>query len=141
MKDDVLVKVDRASMAASLEVRTPFLDTELATYVAALPTSFKVHGLSRKWLMKRALRGLVPQAILDRRKQGFALPVADWLRGPLRPLMRDLLSPDALRSAGILEPAPVERLMRAHEEGRADHRKQLWTLLMLELWRRRWGGS
>ena len=138
MKDDILVKVDRASMAASLEVRAPFLDTELSSYVARLPARLKLHGLSRKWLLKRALRGLVPDEILDRKKQGFALPVAAWLRGPLRPLLEELLSEEALRRGGIFEPREVRRRLDDHFAGRSDERKPLWTLAMFELWRRRW---
>ncbi len=138
MKDDILVKVDRASMATSLEVRAPFLDTALAEFVLRLPWTFKVRGWSRKWLLKRALRGWVPEKILFRQKHGFSVPVAAWLRGELRPLVEDLLSESSLREAGIFEPDRVRALVAEHVDGRADHRKRLWALLMFELWRRRW---
>jgi len=139
LRDDILTKVDRASMAASLEVRSPFLDTELASWVSSLPAHFKLHRGQRKWLLKQALRGIVPDSILDRPKHGFALPVAAWLKGPLKPLVEDLLSQDAVAAAGIFEPREVERFKQEHFDGRADHRKPLWALLMFELWRRRWG--
>ncbi len=138
LKDDILVKVDRASMAASLEVRAPFLDRELSRWVMGLPLGFKLRGVQRKWLLKKALRGVVPDEILDRKKHGFALPVAQWLRGPLVPLVEELLGEQALAAAGIFEPKGVRALVDAHVQGRADHRKQLWTLLVFELWRRRW---
>jgi asparagine synthase (glutamine-hydrolysing) len=138
MKDDILVKVDRASMAASLEVRAPFLDRELARWVLTLPTALKLRGVERKWLLKRALRGVVPDLVLDRKKHGFALPVAAWLRGPLLPLLHDLLGEPVLKAQGIFEPKAVRTLVDEHARGTADHRKPLWTLLMFELWRRRW---
>ena len=138
LKDDILVKVDRASMAASLEVRAPFLDRELSRWVVTLPTALKLRGLERKWLLKRALRGIVPDELLDRKKHGFALPVATWLRGPLLPLLNDLLSASSLAQTGIFEPVAVRTLIEEHAQGLADHRKQLWTILMFELWRRRW---
>jgi len=138
LKDDILMKVDRASMAASLEVRAPFLDHALARWVMALPLGFKLRGLSRKWLLRRALRGMVPEEILARKKHGFALPVAAWLRGPLRPLVDELLGEEAVARAGYFEPQAVRALVDAHVQRKADHRKQLWTLLMFELWRRRW---
>jgi asparagine synthase (glutamine-hydrolysing) len=136
--DDILTKVDRASMAASLEVRSPFLDTELVEWIARLPFRMKMRGLTRKWLLRRALQGIVPDEVLHRRKHGFNLPIAAWFRGPLRPMLEDLLSPDSLDQGGIFEPEPVRRLMDDHFEKRSDNRKQLWTLAMFELWRRRW---
>ncbi|MBI3184735.1 MAG: asparagine synthase (glutamine-hydrolyzing) [Myxococcales bacterium] len=141
LPDDILVKVDRASMAVSLEVRAPFLDTALAEFVLGLPLRFKVRGLTRKWLLKRALRGLVPDQLIFRKKHGFAFPVAAWLRGPLRPLMLDLLAEGSLRRAGIFEPGEIRRLVSEHLSGETDHRKPLWALMMFELWRRRWAGG
>lgn len=136
--EDILVKVDRASMAASLEVRSPFLDTGLAELVLGLPLPLKVRLTRRKWLLKRALRGLVPDSILFRKKHGFAIPVSAWLRGPLRPLLEDLLGEQSLGQTGIFQPGEVRRMMEEHTAGRADHRKPLWAILMFELWRRRW---
>jgi asparagine synthase (glutamine-hydrolysing) len=136
--DDILTKVDRASMAASLEVRAPFLDTELVQWIAQLPLRMKMRGLTRKWLLRRALKGIVPDEVLHRRKHGFNLPIAAWFRGALRPMLEDLLSRESLDQGGIFEPNPVRRLMEDHFERRSDNRKQLWTLAMFELWRRRW---
>jgi asparagine synthase (glutamine-hydrolysing) len=138
LKDDILVKVDRASMAASLEVRSPFLDTRVVELAGSLPFSLKMRGLKRKWLLKRALEPLLPAEILYRQKHGFALPVAAWLKGPLRPLVEDVLSERRLADAGVFEPAVVRRLVTEHLSGRADHRKALWSVLMFELWRNRW---
>lgn len=133
LRDDIMVKVDRASMAASLEVRSPFLDTRVVEQALALPWLLKLRGTSRKWLLKRALRGLVPDEVLDRKKHGFAIPVTSWLKGPLRPLLED-----TLRGAELFEPGEVRRLIDEHVSGARDHRKPLWTALQLELWRKRW---
>jgi asparagine synthase (glutamine-hydrolysing) len=138
LKDDILVKVDRASMAASLEVRSPFLDTRVVELAGSLPFSLKMRGLTRKWLLKRALEPLLPPEILYRQKHGFALPVAAWLKGPLRPLVEEVLSERRLADGGVFEPAVVRRLVTEHGSGKADHRKALWSVLMFELWRNRW---
>lgn len=141
MKDDILVKVDRASMAASLEVRAPFLDTRVVEFAMGLPFTLKMRGLTRKWLLKKSLEPLLPPEILYRKKHGFALPVAAWLKGPLRPLIEELLSEQAVAQAGFFEPRVVRRMIDEHVNGRVDHRKPLWALLMFELWRRRWLGK
>ncbi|MBL9038880.1 MAG: asparagine synthase (glutamine-hydrolyzing) [Archangium sp.] len=138
LADDILTKVDRASMAASLEVRSPFLDTKVVENVFRLPLHHRLRPFSRKWLLKRALRGMLPPHILHRKKHGFALPVAYWLKDPLRELREDLLGEASLRSVGIFNPQRVRQLVADHDAGRYDHRKQLWTLMMFELWRRRW---
>jgi asparagine synthase (glutamine-hydrolysing) len=141
MKDDILVKVDRASMAASLEVRAPFLDTRVVELAMSLPFSLKMRGTTRKWLLKKALEPLLPAEILYRKKHGFALPVSAWLKGPLRPLIEELLSEQAVAQAGFFDPKVVRRLVDEHQFDRVDHRKPLWALLMFELWRRRWLGK
>ncbi|HEY2028075.1 MAG TPA: asparagine synthase (glutamine-hydrolyzing) [Myxococcales bacterium] len=141
LADDILVKADRASMAASLEVRAPFLDTAVVEYALRLPAASKVSLTKTKLLLKRALRGVVPEQILSRPKKGFGIPVAQWIRGPLRPLFEDALSERALRGGGVLEPAPVHALLKTHLEGRADLRKPLWTLLMFQLWQRNYGAQ
>ena len=138
--DDILVKSDRAAMAASLELRAPFLDTRVVEYVSRLPWQLKL-GLTRtKVLLRRVLRGLVPEETLRRPKKGFGIPVAAWIRGPLRPLFEDLLSDAALRATALFEPAYVQSLLRQHLAG-ADLRKPLWTLAMFQLWNRRWGSA
>ncbi len=136
MLDDILVKVDRCSMLHSLEVRAPFLDKDVAEFAARLPVSRKLHGFKRKWLLKKAFAELLPDEILYRNKRGFQIPVAEWLRGRMRPLMEDLLSESTLKAQGIFNHQAVRALMDEHVSGRADLRKPLWTLLVFQLWRR-----
>src|SRR6266404_6314868 len=136
LADDILVKADRASMAASLELRAPFLDTAVVELAARLPWQLKISLTRTKVLLKRALRGLVPDDILRRPKKGFGIPVAAWIRGPLRPLFEELLSERELRDGGVFEARAVRSLLQTHLDGRADLRKPLWTLLMFQLWRK-----
>ena len=130
-----LVKMDRATMAHGVEVRAPFLDPDLVALTCAMPSSLKLHGFTTKYILKRALKGRLPDAILDRRKQGFGVPLAQWFRGPLRSSLEETLAPDRLRLTGLLAPNGVGQLMAEHMSGRRDHRKILWTLLTFELWR------
>ena len=132
--DDILVKVDRCSMLHSLEVRAPFLDRDAAEFTARLPIRHKLHGFKRKYLLKRAFADVLPPEILHRNKRGFQIPVAAWLRGRMRPLLEEMLGESRLRQQGIFAPQAVRALMEAHFSGRADMRKQLWTLLVLQLW-------
>jgi asparagine synthase (glutamine-hydrolysing) len=136
LADDILVKADRASMAASLELRAPFLDTTVVEFAARLPWRLKLSLTRGKRILKRALHGIVPEEILRRPKKGFGIPVAAWLRGPLRPVVEEALSERALREGGIFDPPAVRALWARHLDGRADLRKPLWTLLMFELWRK-----
>ena len=132
--DDILVKVDRCSMLHSLEVRAPFLDRDAAEFVARLPIRHKLRGFKRKYLLKRAFADVLPPEILHRNKRGFQIPVAAWLRGRMRPLLEEMLGESRLRQQGIFAPQAVRALMEAHFSGRADMRKPLWTLLVLQLW-------
>jgi asparagine synthase (glutamine-hydrolysing) len=134
LPDDLLVKTDRASMAHSLEVRVPFCDPEVAELALALPTRLKVRGLDKKRLLRRAVRPLLPPEVVDGPKRGFSIPAAAWLRGELEPMARDLFSPAALRRGGVLDPAPVQRLLDEHVARREDHSRPLWGLLCLALW-------
>ncbi len=136
LADDILVKADRASMAASLELRAPYLDTAVVEFAARLPWQLKIRLTRTKVILKRALRGIVPDEILRRPKKGFGIPVAAWIRGPLRPLFEEMLSERALRDGGIFEPQAVRSLLQRHLDGRADLRKPLWTLLMFQLWQK-----
>lgn len=136
LAEDVLVKVDRATMASSLEARSPFLDPAVVEFCAAMPNRLKVRGHNTKVALRRAFAGDLPPSILARPKKGFGMPVGQWLRGPLRGLMSDLLGERRLRQQGLFEPRVVLRMRRRHEEGRADFRKQLWTLLAFQLWYR-----
>ena len=134
LAEDILTKVDRASMAVSLEVRAPFLDPRVAEFAASLPASYKLRGRKTKYILKRAIEGHLPSFVTRRGKKGFGVPVAEWLKGKLRPLARDLLSPERVRKAGVFNAEYVTKLQDEHERGVANHRKLLWTLLMFELW-------
>jgi asparagine synthase (glutamine-hydrolysing) len=138
LQDDILVKVDRASMACSLEVRAPFLDVELVEFLCRVPSRLKLHRLDTKHLLKRAMGDRLPSGIATRTKKGFGIPVAAWLKGELREALQDELSPERIRSQGLFEPAEVSRLVSEHLSGRRDHRKPLWTLFVFQLWHRRW---
>lgn len=133
---DGLVKVDRASMLASLEVRSPLLDHLVFEFMARVPPRFKLDGRQSKVLLKRAAGDLLPPAILVRRKRGFDLPMGEWLRGPLRPMIEDLLLAPTARTAILLDQAAVRQLADEHATGRTRHDARLWTLLCLELWLR-----
>jgi len=138
LEDDVLVKVDRASMACSLEVRAPFLDVELVEFLGRVPPRLKLHRFGTKELLKRALGDVLPAGIAERPKKGFGVPVAEWLKGALSEPLQDELSSSRIREQGIFEPSVVQRLISEHMTGRRDHRKPLWTLFMFQLWHRRW---
>lgn len=133
---DLLVKMDRMSMANSLETRSPFLDTALVEFVASLPADYKIRGRRQKWLLREAFRERLPEGIVDRPKHGFGVPLDDWFRGTLRARVHEeLLAPDA-RIAGHLNTAEVRRLVEAHMSRRGNYGHALWALLNLELWLR-----
>jgi asparagine synthase (glutamine-hydrolysing) len=133
---DILTKVDRMSMAVSLEARAPLLDHKLIEFVARTPASLKLAGYETKYLLKRAIKGLVPDEILNRPKQGFGVPIQDWINKQLRQRIRDTLTQSAIKQRGYVEPAYVQVLLDEHERGRRDHSMALWSLFMLELWHR-----
>jgi len=139
--EGVLTKVDRASMACSLEVRVPLLDRRVVELAATLPPWLKLRRLTTKYALKRAMRGLLPDDIIARPKKGFGVPLGRWFRGELAPLLRDVCSPEAIRREGLFRPEVVERLLREHHEGRRDHRKKLYTLLAWQLWAARYRPS
>jgi asparagine synthase (glutamine-hydrolysing) len=134
MAEDILTKVDRASMAVSLEVRAPFLDPRIAQFAAALPLDYKLRGNKGKYILKKAVEPLLPRAILQRPKKGFGIPIAEWLKGRLNPLMHDLLDAKRLNEQGLFNAEFVGKLIKEHETGAASHHKQLWTLLVFQLW-------
>ena len=134
MAEDILTKVDRASMAVSLETRAPFLDPRVAEYAASLPAEYKLRGSKGKFILKEAVKDMLPKNILQRPKKGFGIPIAQWLRGRLNPLMNDLLSPERLKTQGLFNPEYVARLIVEHEKNVASHHKELWTLLVFQLW-------
>jgi asparagine synthase (glutamine-hydrolysing) len=137
MVDDILTKVDRMSMAVSLEAREPLLDHKLLEFAATVPTSLKLKDGRGKYLLRKVLERRVPPEILARGKQGFEAPIAEWLRGPLAPMADALLADGRQRDRGIFNDREVSRLWTEHRDGRADHRHRLWQLMMLELWFRR----
>jgi asparagine synthase (glutamine-hydrolysing) len=134
LAEDILTKVDRASMAVSLEVRAPFLDPRVGEFAARIPVDYKLRGRKGKYILKKAAEPLIPRAILDRPKKGFGIPVAEWLKGSLNPLMHDLLDKKRIVDQGLFDPMYVSRLIDEHERGKFSHHKQLWTLLVFQLW-------
>ena len=134
LQEAILVKVDRASMACSLEVRAPFLDHELVEFVMGLPSRLKLKRLTTKYILKKAVKNLLPEDVVNRPKKGFGVPIAKWVKGPLKELFSDFLSPGRIRSEGFLNAEFVDKLLRDHLRGKRDNRKQLWTLLVWELW-------
>ncbi|HET7591355.1 MAG TPA: asparagine synthase (glutamine-hydrolyzing) [Solirubrobacterales bacterium] len=134
LADDLLVKTDRLSMAHSLELRVPFLDSKVADFAFSLPTNLKVRGFAKKRLLRAALEPLLPREIVHGRKQGFSIPIAAWLRGPLEPFAREVLAPSAVARQGLLDPAAVTPLLDRHCSGREDLSRQVWGLMALTLW-------
>src|SRR5262249_42361375 len=138
LPDDFLVKVDRASMAHGLEVRPPFLDHELLELSARLPSRYKVCRGETKWLLKQAHDDRRPRDILWRRKQGFDMPIAAWLRGPLREMFADAVLTPQARIGELLNQATVRRLFQAHQAGTGQHGSILWSVLILARWSERY---
>ena len=136
--EDCLTKVDRMTMAWSLEARVPLLDHEVVEFMATVPPEWKLRGFTAKYLLRRALGDLLPPALLRKRKQGFSVPVGPWLRGPLYELARDLLLDARATGRGWLRPEAVGRLLNEHRAGRADHGHRLYALLGLEIWARQY---
>ena len=134
LADDILVKVDRMSMATSLETRAPFLDARVMELAFSMPGDLKIRGGTRKFILKQALRGLVPDRILDRKKEGFSIPMKQWLKRELKPLMERLLAPERLAARGLIEPAETRRLIDEHCAGRANHAHVLFSLMVFERW-------
>ncbi len=134
LPNDLLVKVDIATMANSLEARSPFLDHHVIEFAASLPEKYKLRGFTTKYLLKQVLRKLLPAENLDRRKMGFGVPIGHWLRGKLQPFLRETLLAEVSLRRGLFRPEGVKRLVELHTRGERDYSPQLWTLLMLELW-------
>lgn len=136
--DGILTKTDRASMSCSLEVRAPLLDPEVVEYAAAIRPSDRMRWLRGKHLLRAAVREELPPGIADRPKKGFGVPLGAWLRGPLRALLEDVLAERRVAAAGLVDPVRVRALVADHVDGRRDHRKILFALLVLHLWHARW---
>jgi asparagine synthase (glutamine-hydrolysing) len=136
LPDDLLVKMDRCSMAHALEVRSPLLDHRLVDYAMALPDAMKVRGFESKRILRAAFADLLPPAVASAPKRGFGVPIGVWFRGPLRAYVRDHLGNPSARLAAWVRPAYVARLLDEHARGVHDHGARLWTLLTLEAWLR-----
>jgi asparagine synthase (glutamine-hydrolysing) len=134
-----LITTDKTSMAANLEVRVPFLNREMIEMAARMPPRLKLRGLTRKYVLKRALENVLPRDVVWRKKAGFGAPIRSWLRGPLRPLVDDLLSEETVKRRGIFRPAEVKKVINANFSGREDYNLQVFLLLGLELWHREFG--
>lgn len=134
LPNDLLVKMDIASMANSLETRSPFLDHHVMEFCARLPSKYKIRGTSLKYLLKQASKRLIPDENIHRRKMGFGVPVGQWMREDLRPLLEDTLFSTTAQQRGYFQPAAVRTLVDNHVSGTSDHSSQLWALLCLELW-------
>jgi asparagine synthase (glutamine-hydrolysing) len=137
LQDDILVKVDRASMANGLEVRCPLLDQDFVEFACRLPMQYKLHGLKTKYLLKRAAAGILPDQIINRKKKGFGIPISKWLTGELKSYMLDYLGEEKIRRQGFFNYPYVKRLIDDHLEKRKDNRKFLWTLLIFQIWHER----
>ena len=134
LPNDLLVKVDIAAMAVSLEARSPFLDHHVIEFAASLPQNLKLRGLTTKYVLKKALRKLLPNENLNRSKMGFGVPVGHWFRGKMQPFLREVVLSEKASRRGLFKPEGVRQLIELHSHGERDYSQQLWTLLMLELW-------
>jgi asparagine synthase (glutamine-hydrolysing) len=134
LADDILTKVDRMSMAASVEARVPLLDHRVVEYAVNLPAGMKIRRGQTKVILRKVMRPHLPKMVIEKPKEGFSIPIKHWLRGPLQPLMRDLLSPDRLRRQAFFNPTTVSLWMKEHLEGRKNHSHRLWALMVFEYW-------
>ncbi|MCB0107867.1 MAG: hypothetical protein KDE53_18225, partial [Caldilineaceae bacterium] len=136
LAEDILTKVDRMSMAASLEARVPLLDHRIVEFALNLPPHLKLHRGQTKVILRQVMADRLPPPVLNKPKQGFSIPLKHWLCGPLRPLMLDLLSSTSIDNRGYFQPEPIGQWVTEHLTGRANHSHRLWGLMVFELWQR-----
>lgn len=138
LPDAMLTKVDRASMAAGLEVRVPMLDHRVVEFTSRLPDSLKYRNGKGKYILTELVCNYVPRQLIERPKMGFGIPLADWLRNDLHDLLNDYLCPTRLDQEGLFDPRMVQNAIHEHQTGRTNHQHRLWALLMWEMWREKW---
>jgi asparagine synthase (glutamine-hydrolysing) len=138
LPDDILCKVDRAAMAVSLETRSPFLDHRVAEVAWRLPLEMKIRHLESKWILRQILYRHVPKKLIDRPKMGFAVPIGQWLRGPLREWAEDLLNETTLKRDGLLDHVPIQIIWKQHLEETYDWTSPLWGVLMFQAWMKKY---
>jgi len=138
LPDDILTKVDRATMAVSLEARVPLLDHRVVEFAWRVPAGTRVRGGQAKWPLRQVLYRYVPRALVERPKMGFGVPIGEWLRGPLRDWAEALLDERAMAAQGLLDPRPVRDVWHAHVTGEGDWEYLLWDILMFQAWRETW---
>jgi asparagine synthase (glutamine-hydrolysing) len=138
LRDNLLVKIDRATMLSSLEGRTPYLDRDVTRFAFSLPSSLKVRRFNTKWIIKQVAADWLPDDIVNQRKRGLSVPIADWINGGLRSEVDRLLAPERLRSEGIVKPEMMHRMLDEHRGGKANHARALWPLIVLQRWAEEW---
>ena len=138
LPEDILTKVDRASMAVSLEARVPLLDHRIAEFAYALPLEMRCRGRVRKYLLRKLLYKYLPVELFNRPKQGFGIPLEEWLRSGIRPYLEEYLNPERIKQDGIFNPALVSSLMKRHLSGRYNYQYLLWALLQFQMWKERY---
>lgn len=138
LSDGVLVKVDRASMQCALEVRAPFLGKELVEFLSTIPYEYKLHGFKTKYILKELMKDKLPRNIVYRKKKGFGLPVSEWLKKDMKPLVLEKLAASRLEKQGIFNPSYVQRIVDEHISGATNHHKKIWAMLVFQLWHDKW---
>ena len=141
LPDHLLLRGDKLTMANSVEARVPLLDHPLVEFAAALPERFKLHGKTRKYLLKKYAERILPKEIVHRQKQGFPIPIDRWLNVEANEMMHDLLSPQAIAARGIFAPQRIQNMIRRHETSQQDYATELWGIMSIEMWLRKFVDS